>query len=286
MIKNFQQFDLYGKQTFVKAVIEPPFKLIAKMQNEACFFYVISGCTEVITPTQRVIASENEGLVMQCGNYLNEYLTTSKMEQCEAIAVHLHLDVLKMIYDKEFPDFLLNVKKITPISCDKLTASRLLESYITSLQFYFDNPALVSEELLKIKLKELILLLAKTDNAETIQSLIAGLFTKTEIDFKEVMEANIYNNFTLEELAALCNLSLSSFKRAFVKYYSSSPAKYIKKRKLEQAAKLLESTTLRISDIAYDCGFTDLAHFSRSFQKAYETSPSDFRLSQKDKPLT
>ena len=286
MIKDFQQFDLYGKQTFVKAVIKPPFKLIAKMHNEACFFYVISGCAEVITPTKRVTATEREGLVMQCGNYLNEYLTTAQMGDCEAIAIHLHLDVLKMIYDKEFPDFLLNVKKITPIGCDKLTTSKLLESYITSLQFYFDNPALVSEELLKIKLKELILLLAKTDNAEAIQSLVAGLFTKAEIDFKEVVETNLYNNFTLEELAALCSLSLSSFKREFVKYYSLSPAKYIKKRKLERAAKLLKSTVLRISDVAYDCGFSDLAHFSRSFQKAYDTSPSDFRLNEKDKPLS
>lgn len=277
MIKDVRQFDLYGKQTFVKAVVKPPFRFIAEMQNEACFYYVIRGCADVITPTKRIKMDAMEGLVMQCGNYFNEFLESNNIEYCEAIAIHLHEDVLKMLYDKEFPDFLLNVKKITPVNYNKIKASELIKNYISSLQFYFENPELVSEEILKLKVKELLILLAKTDNAEMIHSLIAGMFTKTEIDFKEVIEANLYNNFSLEELATLSHLSLSSFKREFVKHYNTSPAKYIKKRKLQRAAKLLKATRLRISDIAFDCGFTDLAHFSKSFQKVYEQTPSEFR---------
>ena len=277
MIKEYRQFDLYGKQTFVKAVIAPPFRLTAKMENEACFFYVIAGSSDVITPTKRITTKASEGIVLQCGNSLNEYLKNSEGNFCEAVAIHLHEDVLKMIYDKEFPDFLLNVKRITPVNFNKVKASALLKNYINSLTFYFDNPELVSEEILKIKLKELLILLAKTDNAEAIQSLMAGMFTKSEIDFKEVVEANVYNNFNLDELAALTHLSLSTFKREFVKHYGSSPAKYIKRRKLQRAGKLLKSTQLRVSDIAFDCGFVDLAHFSKSFLKEFNYSPSDFR---------
>jgi len=280
MIKDIQQFDLFGKMTFVKAVVAPPFRLMVNMQNEACFYYIIAGCADVITPTQKITMNTSEGLVMQCGNYLNDILQSTDFEYCEAIAVHFHEDVLKMLYDKEFPDFLLNVKKITPVNYDKVKASKLLQNYISSLQFYFENPELVSEEILKIKVKELLILLAKTDNAAMIQSLLGGLFTKSEIDFKEVIEANLYNNFTIEALALLTNLSLSSFKREFVKHYDSSPAKYIKQRKLQRAAKLLRSTTLRVSDIAFDCGFTDLAHFSKSFQKAYQNSPTGYRLKE------
>ncbi|MEM9820399.1 MAG: AraC family transcriptional regulator [Bacteroidota bacterium] len=278
MVKEYQQFDLFGKSTFVKAVIEAPFRIVASMENEACFFYVLTGCAAVISNTQKMIAETNEGLVMKCGNYLNEYLKSSEGDYCEAIAIHLHRDVLKTIYDKEFPDFLLNVKRIHPIGIEKTQASKLLNNYIESLQFYFKNPALVSEELLKIKLKELILLLAKTDNAQAIQSLIAGLFSESEVSFKEIIEANLYNNLSLEELAALSNSSLSSFKRTFIKHYGDPPARYIKKRKLSKAAKMLKSTSLRISHIAYDCGFIDLAHFSKSFQKKYGCSPSDYRL--------
>ena len=277
MVKAYQQLDLMGERTFIKATVEPPFRLIANMSNEACFYYVISGSSNLVTPTDKITTVANEGIVMQCGNYLSEYLSTAN-EACEAIAIHFHKHVLKTIYDKDFPDFLLNVKKITPVNYNRVKASQLLSNYINSLQFYFDNPELVSQELLKIKLKELILLLVKTENADSVQSLIAGLFTKNEVQFKDVIEANLYNNYSLDELSALTNLSLSSFKREFVKHYQSSPAKYIKRRKLEHAAKLLKSTDLRISDIAYDCGFTDLAHFSKSFQQAYQKSPSEYRL--------
>ena len=66
------------------------------------------------------------------------------------------------------------------------------------------------------------------------------------------------------------------------KHYNSSPARYIRQRRVEQAAQLLRSTSLRISDIAFDCGFADLAHFSKTFQKNYGQSPTAFRLNQLD----
>lgn len=279
MIKSYQQFDLFGKKTFEKAVIEPPFRFSAEMSNEACFYYVVNGCTEVIAPTEKITTNTEEGVVMQCGNYFNDYLASQDMGYCEAIAIHLYPEVLKALYDKELPDFLLKVGKIKPFGYEKVEASALLKNYIDNLQFYFDHPELVSDELQKLKLKELILLLAKTNNAEVIQNLIASLFTPKALDFKEVIEANLFHQLNLEELAALSNLSLSSFKREFSKHYQTSPARYIKQRRLERAAKLLRATDLRISDVAYDCGFADLAHFSKSFLQTYRCTPSEYRLS-------
>ena len=103
------------------------------------------------------------------------------------------------------------------------------------------------------------------------------MFSRDEINFKEVIEANLYNNLTIEELAILTNLSLSSFKREFNKQYNCSPAKYIRQRRLEKAAKLLQSTSLRVSDIAYDCGYQDVAHFSKAFLKEYDATPTGYR---------
>lgn len=278
MIKEHLQLQLFNKGVFEKAILKPPFRLTAEMPDEACFYYVVQGCADTITNTERVHLKSNEGMVMKCGTYLNEYLETEGVEYCEAIAVHFYPEVLKMIYDKEFPDFLLNANEIEPLRYEKFNANKTFKNYIDSLQFYFENPQLVSEELLKLKLKEIILLLAKTDQAQAIKRLIGNLFTKQEVDFKETIEANLFTNFSLDELAALTNLSLSSFKREFSKHYDISPARYIKQRKLEKAAKMLKTTSLRISDVAYDCGFSDLAHFSKSFQKQYNVPPSEYRL--------
>ncbi len=285
MIKSHQKFDLFDKKVFEKAVIEPPFRMMAEMPNEACFYYILQGSGVVLTPTHRVTTKVNEGLVLKCGTYFNDYFATTNTPYCEAIAIHFYPEVLKSIYDKEFPEFLSTARKVQPISFEKIEASSLLKNYIDSLQFYFDNPRLVSDELLKLKLKELILLLAKTNNADVIQSLLAGLFAKTEINFREVIEANLYNDLSLQELAALTNTSLSTFKREFKRHFKSSPAKFIKKRRLQKASKLLTGTQLRISDIAFDCGFNDLAHFSKSFVAEFEFSPSEYRMNFLNKSL-
>lgn len=278
MIKEYNQLDLYNKNIFERVVLKPPLKAPGIMPNEACFIYAVEGESNVYGATEEVTLHTEEAVVMKCGNYLNEWLKTKTSDSCEAIAVHFYPEVLKKIYDKELPAFFKEVKKVKPICIEKVEASRLLKNYIDSLQYYFNNPKLVSDELLKLKLKELILLLAKTDNAESIQRLIASLFTPTEYSFKEFVEANIFTNLSLEELALLNNCSLSSFKREFKKVYHTSPARYFKQRKLERAARLISNTTERIGEIAFNCGFSEIAHFSRSFQEQFGCSATQYRL--------
>ncbi len=285
MIKDYQQIDWCGKKIFEKAILEPPFRFFTRMPNEACFFYLQQGQGNILAPNTKVSMKTKEGVVMQCGNYFWEMLETEGSQYGHAVAVHFHPDVLKMIYDKDFPDFLINVSRVKPLLLDRYKSSALLKNYIESLEFYFENPSLVTDELIKIKLKELILLLARTDNAETIRALLSKLFTVVEIEFKEIIEANLYNGLTIAELAQLSNLSISTFKREFQKHYQSSPARYIKERKLKKAAKLLAGTSLRISEIAFDVGFSDLAHFSRSFLSRYQLSPSEYRLTYSGKSL-
>ncbi len=277
MIKDYKTFEFHGRTTFVKAVLEPPFRSTFDMSDDACFYFVKAGKANIYSATEHDEFKSNEGVVLQCGKYIHEFLASHEDEYCEAIAVHFYPDVLKLIYDNEFPDFLVQMQEIKPATYERVESSELLNAYIQGLDLYFDNPSLVSDELLKLKIKELLLLLAKTDNVAIIRTLLSGMVNLHEIEFKEVVEANIYTNLNVEELAELCNLSLSSFKREFVKQYDDSPAKYIKKRKLEKASKLLINTDLRVSDVAYDSGFNDLAHFSKSFLKAYGLNPSEFR---------
>jgi AraC-like DNA-binding protein len=55
--------------------------------------------------------------------------------------------------------------------------------------------------------------------------------------------------------------------------------KYIAQKKIEKAATLLRTDSLRVSDIAYDVGFDSLATFNRNFTAIYGKSPSAYRLS-------
>lgn len=285
MVKSYHQFDLFDKKVFERAIVEPPFRFAAQFPNEACFYYMRVGRNRIITPSESFTHQTDEGLVLQCGNYFSDFLTSQDFAYCEAIAIHFDPEMLAQIFDHDLPDFLQDKEDLASIGHKTYPASTSLKSYIDSLTYYFDNPGVATPELLKVKLKELILLLAQTDNAQMVRTLLHAKIDPAVMDFQTVIAANVYNNLTLEELAALTNLSLSSFKREFAKHYDCSPARYFRQKKLEKAARLLRQSQLRISDIAFDCGFNDLAHFSKTFQKDHGLSPSEYRLNQIDKSL-
>ena len=279
MITEHRTFELAGRKTFEWVRGVPPMRLPVTMPNEACFYYIVEGNSRSFTPVGSVEQQPTEGLVLRCGNYFTEFLA-NRSDSFEAIAIHLYAETLRMIYDRDFPDFLEEVDRVRPVQYEKRKATELLTTYIQSLQFYFENPQLVSDELQKLKLKELMLLLARTDKAADVRRLIAGLFSVVNHDFAAIVEANIYENLSGEELAHLCNMSLSTFKRTFRRVFGAAPATYIRQRRLERAAQLLRRTDRSVSDVAYDTGFRDLAHFSRCFRKVYGHSPTEWRRQQ------
>ena len=75
-------------------------------------------------------------------------------------------------------------------------------------------------------------------------------------------------------------MSLSTFKREFKKTFGETPARYIKKKRLQRAKYLLISTTDPISEIAYSLGFIDPSTFSALFKTQFNISPSRYRLNQ------
>src|SRR5690606_10775181 len=156
--------------------------------------------------------------------------------------------------------------------------------YIEGLLFYFENPSLVNDEILILKLKEIVLLLSQTGDADTIQAILSQLFSPTAFTFKQVIEANLFSQAGIEELAQKTNLSVSSFKREFKRLYQDSPANYIKTKRLERAAELLVISDERITDIAFDCGFNDLANFTKRFHDKYGCTPTQYRQARRDDP--
>ena len=278
MITDHHAFDLSGRKTFERIVGYPPMRAPVRMPNEACFYYIVEGTGQTYAPGGKIVQPAHEGLVLQCGNYVTEFIESSVSETFEAIAIHLYPETLKVIYDRDFPTFLEEVDRVRPVRYARYRADELLRTYIESLQFYFQNPGLVSDELQKLKIKELMLLLARTDKAGAVRQLIAGLFTSALPEFRSIIENNLFNPLSTEELATLAGLSLSSFKREFRRVFGQPPATYIRQRRLERAATLLRRTDQRVTDIAYACGFSELAHFSKVFQKTYGQSPTDYRI--------
>jgi len=273
MEHKYQSIETRGFKTFEKASFKKFGRQPKILHNEACFMFLLNGAFQIRTPIKSVVLSKNEGMLSKCGDYF--YEDTQKEEQNEmitAIGIYFHPELLKDIFQKS--NIKWNERKYVAY---KVNIDTLLENYKNSLLYYFSNPSLFDEEMQLLKIKELLLILSKTENAPTVQHLISSLFSPQDYNFKEVIENNMYATLSIPEMATLCGMSLTSFKRKFSELYQDSPADYIRKQKLERATQLLSSGNLRISDIVFDCGFESISSFNRAFKKQYKVSPTSFR---------
>lgn len=271
---------------FEKVILIPPFKKTNPMPNEACFLYIMDGEYNSISEKEQLRIKAEESVLMKCGNYLSQMYASQTSKKYEAVAVHFYPDILKKVYDNKVPDFLKS-KKENPeqTGMEKINNEVLISKYIEGILFYFENPSLVNEEILILKLKEIILLLNQTKNAPAIHTILSNLFNPTSYSFRDIIEAHHFSNITLDELAQLTNQSLSTLKREFKKIYKTSPATYLRDKKLEKSIELL-STNMRTTDIAYDCGFSNVSHYSKTFKHRYGVSPSTYKLTHFDKSLS
>ncbi|MCK6648109.1 MAG: AraC family transcriptional regulator [Bacteroidia bacterium] len=255
------------------------------MHNEACFFHVMAGSSLSQSAVETFSLSSKESVLMKCGTYISKMHYPKTNDEFEAFAVHFHPEVLKKIYSNDLPSFLKNPSQQNDLAITKVNSTILIEKYIQSFLFYFEHPELVTEDLLILKLKELILLLYKTNDAPNIHKVLSSLFSPTSYSLKQIIESHIYSDISTSDLAQLCHMSLSSFKREFKKTFNSSPAAFIRYKKLERSKELLMISDERIGDIAFQCGFNDIAHFSKLFHLEFKQSPSEYRLNRMNKPL-
>jgi transcriptional regulator GlxA family with amidase domain len=94
-----------------------------------------------------------------------------------------------------------------------------------------------------------------------------------------VMERNIENMVSIQELASSVGLSRRQLERLFMEKANSSPALVYRRMRLERARHLLLQTKAPLIDIALEVGFENASHFARLFRKAYGQSPTDLRTS-------
>jgi AraC family transcriptional regulator len=94
---------------------------------------------------------------------------------------------------------------------------------------------------------------------------------------KELLEANLAANITLNDLARECRLSIRHFTRAFRGSTGMSPHAWLMHHRIEKAKGLLMNSPRILSDVALDCGFADQSHFTRMFQRMVGISPGAWR---------
>jgi len=102
----------------------------------------------------------------------------------------------------------------------------------------------------------------------------SNIILKPALDY---IQNNFKQNIKLNEMASLCNVSISYFSRLFKRATGKHFSSYINEKRIIEAIKLLETTDLPITDIAIELGFEDSGYFSKVFRKITGVTPSGYR---------
>jgi AraC family transcriptional regulator len=94
---------------------------------------------------------------------------------------------------------------------------------------------------------------------------------------EDYIQQNISRNLTLDELAAICNLTPIQFARKFHAHYGTRPHAFVQKRKVEEACRHLRKNNLELKEIAVLSGFADQSHLNRMFRQYLNCTPAEYR---------
>lgn len=145
----------------------------------------------------------------------------------------------------------------------------------------FENSLLLlkqvsSPDLQKIKIEELLLYLLTSYPRQTTLFLQNVIHKTSHIKIQQVVNDHIDKGLGIEELAFLCNMSISTFKRHFIENFNTSPKKYFTDYRMNQAKQFLQMNK-RASEIYADLGYESLSAFSNEFKKHFGLSPKHFQ---------
>ncbi|WP_298954895.1 AraC family transcriptional regulator [uncultured Nonlabens sp.] len=234
------------------------------------FSFLQVGKKQVHFAGTTVAVNKDQSLLLKKGNWLwTELLDTEAIYYCK----------LFFFSEKKLKEFLEKhtenskiVKEETPYFI--IRNDSYISSYLNSLSTISEAPTVFADNLLSVKFEELMLYLLQK-YGKKFELYLHSLIIKETSPFKKIVESKIHSNLKLEEIAFLCNMSLSTFKRHFIREYKTSPGKWLQDKRLQKAKETLEHDNLKPSDIYLDFGYNNLSNFSIAFKNKFGFNPSE-----------
>jgi AraC family transcriptional regulator, exoenzyme S synthesis regulatory protein ExsA len=247
-------------------------KKMAKWSEHNYIYYVLSGRKTLHTIDQSLALTPGSIAFIKKGACIIE----QHFEEPFCIVVFIMPDSFIRSFLKDYkptekakPD---NTSPIFP-----LYDNEMIRDFYQSILPYFVLSSNVPEEILELKFKELLLHLLHNPANEGLRSHLQYIHENPETPIRHIMETNFAYNLRIEAYAKMTNRSVSSFKRDFQSLFNTTPGRWLTEKKLEKAKTLLLQTDSSISEIAFESGFENTAHFSRLFKQKTGTSPLEYR---------
>lgn len=132
-------------------------------------------------------------------------------------------------------------------------------------------------QIISTYLCQLFLILAEKGTVSTVSSTPDAITFRNAIN---LLNANLDQQPTVNEIAKKCNTSEASLKRIFDKYAGIGVHQYLLKLKINVAKKMLQEG-VQVSYVAEKLGFTSQSYFSKAFKRETGVTPSNFMKQEK-----
>ena len=132
----------------------------------------------------------------------------------------------------------------------------------------------------QFKIRELLLaMMSDSELRDLVFREVADWGSTTKERLVSVMTTHCLSPVQVPDLAALCGMSLSSFKRHVKATYGMSPGRWLTKVRLEHARSMVLKSDSAVSEIGEASGYQDVSSFIRAFRRAFGTTPAALRKS-------
>jgi AraC-like DNA-binding protein len=283
MILEHKKIEINQQVVFETIICNTDTTFNFQLNDEAYFIYVNHGHHVAISPNEIIEVPEgNLGIAVGKSLILKAF-PNKENQHYQVLIIRINRELVANAFRSKFPD--ISTSSENEFTRDMFTGKPCVVSknYVDGVMQYFYNRHVVSEEIAEIKIKEILLLLLSSKKAKDVAFLLEHFVNKRTASFKEVIEAHVLSDISLEELSQLCNMSVSTFKRHFKRIYNTTPNEYMFDVRLENSKKLLATSEQSIDEIALLSGFKTTAHFSRKFKEKYTIPPSQYKLTLSDK---
>ncbi|MDO5714706.1 MAG: AraC family transcriptional regulator [Tissierellia bacterium] len=255
---------------------------IEKVEGQRCF--EINHCRE---GRFECVLKDGTATYMQAGDFSISLVHNSSNHSFFPIGHYHGLTI--WIEPNAFDDELLLCGKMLGIDFEKLLiriskeeglfikrASKQLEHIFSEI---YTVPSDILIPYLKVKFQELFIYLSMVEDQSCYEE--RQYISKSNADIVRKIHAFINNeykkNLTYDELSQMFSIKMSTMKQCYKNVFGESIHDTYRKKKLEEACKLLRSTDKLITEIALEIGYADHSKFSNAFKKMYNLRPSEYR---------
>ena len=186
---------------FTRLCMETPLNEALQLPPGACYLYVADGDNHALARVPALTATKGTAIISACGLTVGNIISENLKGYMETTIAHFSIDLLQVCFDNEKPE--LWEELTTPVTeyVVQTAASELVAFYFSHINQLFENKVAVTNQLLRLKLKELVLLLLQTESAGPVRQIVNSLFSEKTFTFKEVVDAHVLTRATVHNLA-------------------------------------------------------------------------------------